>query len=440
VTAKTIEQLAEWTSALRFDDIPSEALRTTRRAVLDTFAVTLLGSRSQAARIAAQTAFGIGAGDAPCSLIGFGRRTDVLNAALINGTSAHADLFDDNNAPMMGHPSSPLVSALLPLAQAKGVGGADLLTAYCARFEVGVTLGRALNPKLYAAGWHATRVLGVIGAAAAAARLLHLDPARTAHALAVTTSMASGIRQAFGTMTMALHVGLTARDGIHAVLLAEAGFSGDRAALGGRFGFIRLFGGTETCPTFTLGQPFELIRSGIIFKPYPSGAPTHAAIDCALALSEQVPLDDVAEIVCLVHPWNRMTLREETPRDPLQAMVNMKFCVAAALSRRRVTHDEFTPAALADRDIVRLMDRISVSISDDLPDNGEFPAELRITLSDGSTRVERRRKPRGGSTDPLSDEELVAQPGVGPCCNPPPLRSPVTTIRTDAAIRLRVTV
>ena len=109
VTAKTLEQLAEWTSALRFDDIPFEALRTARRAVLDTFAVTLFGSRSQAARIAAQTAFGIGAGDGPCSLIGLGQRTDVLNAALINGTSAHADLFDDNNAPMMAHPSSPLV-------------------------------------------------------------------------------------------------------------------------------------------------------------------------------------------------------------------------------------------------------------------------------------------------------------------------------------------
>jgi 2-methylcitrate dehydratase PrpD len=111
---------AEWASALRFDDIPSEALRTARRAVLDTLAVTLLGSRSQAARIAAQTAFEIGAGDGPCSLIGLGRRTDALNAALIN---AHADLFDDNNAPMLAHPSSPLVSALLPLAQVKGVGG-----------------------------------------------------------------------------------------------------------------------------------------------------------------------------------------------------------------------------------------------------------------------------------------------------------------------------
>jgi 2-methylcitrate dehydratase PrpD len=394
VTANTLEQLAEWASALRFDDIPPEALRTAKRAVLDTLAVTLLGSRSRAARIAAQTAFGIGAGHGPCSLIGLGRRTDVLNAALINGTSAHADLFDDNNAPMIAHPSSPLVSALVPLAQAKGVGGAELLAAYCAGFEVGVTLGCALNPKLYEAGWHATRVLGVIGAAAAAVRLLRLDPARTAHALAVTTSMASGIRQPFGTMTMALHVGLTSRDGVHAALLAEAGFSGDRSALDGRFGFIRLFGGTETCATFTLGQPFELIRSGIIFKPYPCGAPTHAAIDCALVLSKQVSLDDVAEIVSLVHPWNGMTLREETPRDPLQAKVNMKFCIAAALSRRRVTHHEFTLAALADRDIMRLVDRIRVSISDDLPDNGEFPAEVRITLSDGSIRVLPRSRAR----------------------------------------------
>jgi 2-methylcitrate dehydratase PrpD len=101
-----------------------------------------------------------------------------------------------------------------------------------------------------------------------------------------------------------------------------------------------------------------------------------------------------------------MTFREETPRNPLQAKVNMKFCVATALSRRRVTHDDFTPAALADRDIMRLMDRIRVSISDDLPDNGEFPAEVRITLSNGSTRVGRRHVPRGGSTERLKMNRL----------------------------------
>lgn len=137
------------------------------------------------------------------------RRTDVLSAALINGTSAHAELFDDNNAPMIAHPSAPLFSALLPLAQARGASGQALIHAYAAGFEIGVKLGRMLNPKLYEQGWHATRVLGVLGSTAACCRLLGLDPKRTAAALGVAASMASGIRQNFGTMTMALHVGLT---------------------------------------------------------------------------------------------------------------------------------------------------------------------------------------------------------------------------------------
>jgi 2-methylcitrate dehydratase PrpD len=104
--------------------------------------------------------------------------------------------------------------------------------------------------------------------------------------------------------------------------------------------------------------------------------PERVAIEPATSarsmLSKQVPPDDVAEVVCLAHPWNGMRLQEETLRNPPQAKVNMKFCVATALSRRRVTHDDFTPAALADRDIMRLMDRIRVSISEDLPDNGDW--------------------------------------------------------------------
>lgn len=409
MTMDTLGHLAEWVSALERAHIPAEALETARRAFLDTLGVTLLGSRSKAARTVAKTAFENGVGTGPCSLIGFGRRADLLNTALINGTSAHADLFDDNNAPMIAHPSAPLVSALLPLAQARHIGGAEVLTAYCAGFEVGVTLGRMLNPSLYEAGWHATRVLGVIGTVAAAARLLRLDANRTAHAMGITASMASGIRQAFGTMTMALHVGLTARDGIHAALLAEGGFGADSGAFEGRFGLFRMFAGAKDVRPVAIGQPFELLRSGIIVKPYPSGAPTHAAIDCALALAARVKRDDIAEVICLVHPWNAITLRDEEPRDPLQAKVSLKFCVAAALARRRVTYEEFTDSALADPEIAQLMARIVVRISQELPDNGEFPAELRIVTAGGSVESERRDVPRGGSTVPLSKAEIEAK-------------------------------
>jgi 2-methylcitrate dehydratase PrpD len=144
--------------------------------------------------------------------------------------------------------------------------------------------------------------------------------------------MAGGIRQNFGTMTMSLHVGLTARDAIHAALLAEQGFGADPAALEGKYGFFRVF--AEQTPALpALGAPFELVASGIIFKPFPSGAPTHAAVDAALALRARLDgnLGTIAKVTSLVYPWNAMTLRDEEPRDPLQAKVNLRFCVAAAL-------------------------------------------------------------------------------------------------------------
>src|SRR5258708_30447409 len=195
-----LEAIASWATGPLVEQLPQEAVALVKRAFLDTIAVTLLGSRLDAPRIVAGLELERG-GKAQASLAGMGRRADVISAASINGTSAHAELFDDNSAPMIAHPSAPLVSALLSLAQARRISGADAVVGYCAGFEVGVTLGRALNPRHYEAGWHATSVLGTLGGAAGCARLLGLDAVRTAHAIGIAVSMASGVRQAFGTMT-----------------------------------------------------------------------------------------------------------------------------------------------------------------------------------------------------------------------------------------------
>ena len=274
--SNSIDQIAAWAGALEAGQVPPAAVVLAKKAFLDTLAVSLSGSQLDSVRIMTALARELGHGGGPCSVIGHGFKTDVLAAALANGTAAHAELFDDNNEPMMSHPSASLVSALLPLGQWRGLGGAAVLLAYVAGFEVNVVLGRQLNPRLYEAGWHVTRTLGVLGATAACCRLLKLGPQPLRAALGIAASMASGLRQNFGTMTMALHAGLTARDAVHAALLAEKGFLSDTDALDGKYGFFNLFAGAQP-KALPLGQPFELVRSGIIFKPYPSGAPTHAA-------------------------------------------------------------------------------------------------------------------------------------------------------------------
>lgn len=402
-------RISDWACGPAVDSLPEAAQTLVKRAVLDTIAVTLLGSRLDGPRIIARTEFARGSA-AVASVCGMGRKADVLSAALINGTCAHADLFDDNNAPMIAHPSSPLVSCLLPLAQSRGLGGRAVMQAYAAGFEVGVTLGRLLNPALYEQGWHVTRVLGVIGSTAACCRLIGLDPGRTASALGVAVSMASSVRQNFGTMTMALHVGLTARDAVHCAMLAEAGFESDPNAMEGKYGLSRVFAG-RALDTLELGPPWELLTSGIIFKPYPSGAPTHAAVDAALALRRRIGADlsGIARLDCLVHPWNEMTLRTEDPRDTLQARVNLKYCVAAALLHGELGFRQFSDEALTDPALRALMQKMSVRIAPDLPDNGEFPAEVRIQATDGKWLVERREVPPGGSTRPLGAAEIDAK-------------------------------
>jgi 2-methylcitrate dehydratase PrpD len=404
-----LEAIASWASGPAVEQLPQEAVALVKRAFLDTIAVTLLGSRLEAPRIVAALELERG-GKPQSSVIALKCKADVVSAALINGTSAHAELFDDNNAPMIAHPSAPLVSALLPLAQARGANGRQVIEAYGVGFEIGVKLGRMLNPKLYEQGWHVTRVLGVLGATAACCRLLRLDAKHTGAALGIAASMASGIRQNFGTMTMALHVGLTARDAVHAALLAERGFGADPAALHGKYGFFPVFA-SQNPPLPPLGEPFELLASGIIFKPWPCGAPTHAAVDAALALHRRIGGDvaRIRRVICLVHPWNAMTLREEEPREPLQGKVSLRFCVAAALRDGDLTYRHFSAEGIADAGLAALRRLVEVRIADDLPDNNEFPAEVRLELASGEVLAERREVPPGGSSRPLTQDEVLAK-------------------------------
>lgn len=401
-----IEQIAAWAGALQADQVPSAAFALAKKAFLDTLAVSLSGSQLDSARIVTTLVRELGQGSGPCSVIGHGITADVLGAALANGTAAHAELFDDNNEPMMAHPSASLVSALLPLGQARGLGGTEVLLAYVAGFEVNVALGRQLNPRLYEAGWHVTRTLGVLGVTAACCRLLKLRPQPFKAALGIAASMASGLRQSFGTMTMALHAGLTARDAVHAALLAEKGFLSDAEALDGKYGFFNLFVGAQP-QSLPLGQPFELIQSGIIFKPFPSGAPTHAAVQAALALRARLGdrLHEIASIVCCVHPWNFVTLREGVPADTLRARVSLRYCVAAALRFGKLGSPQFTDRALAEPLVQKLMTLIEVRQADDLPDNGLFPAEVEVRLADGESARVRCEIPPGAPANPMSEAD-----------------------------------
>src|SRR5688572_29643976 len=202
-------ELARRVHALGYDALPPAALSWARVGILDTVGVTLAGSDDESARIVGTV---IGGGSGGQSLIfGTAKRVSPLDAALVNGTAAHAHDFDDCNNTLGGHPSAPILPALFALADDIGASGRDFVAAYVAGFEVECKISMGVNFYQYTRGWHPSSTIGVFGATAACAKLLKLDEERTATALAIGASLAAGIKSNFGTYVKPLHIGHCAR-------------------------------------------------------------------------------------------------------------------------------------------------------------------------------------------------------------------------------------
>ena len=265
-------ELAARIGAMRYVDLPEVAIHWAKVALLDTIGVTLAGAREPTARIAADV-LDVDALPGPALVLGGRTRTRALDAALVNGAAAHALDFDDCNNTIGGHPSVPILPALIALAEERHASGHDVLLAYVTGFEVETRIARAVHFHHYEKGWHPTATIGIFGCAAACARLLGLDAARTATALAIAASFASGLKSNFGTMTKPLHVGHCTRNGLFAALLAERGYTAGNLAFEHRQGFFEVFNGTGNYDASKIfaqwAAPLDIIRPGIAIKQYP---------------------------------------------------------------------------------------------------------------------------------------------------------------------------
>ncbi len=316
------EELACRIGMITFEGLPAEAVAWAKVGVLDTVGVTLAGSGESCARIVSRVA---AHSTGPGLLFGTGRSVAPLDAALINGTAAHALDFDDCSDSMGGHPSSPVLPALFALAGTRRVTGRAFLAAYIAGFETETQIARGVNFHHYEKGWHPTATLGTFGSAAASSHLLGLDARRTATALSLAASLASGIKANFGTMTKPLHVGHAARNGLMAALLAADGFTAGEDAFEHRQGFFPVFNGAGNFLVDAVladwAAPLDILKPGIAIKQYPCCGSTHPAIDAMLALVEEHALTPtvVDRVDSWTHPRRLAQTNRPNPKSALDA-------------------------------------------------------------------------------------------------------------------------
>lgn len=404
--------LAKRLSEIGVDRASAAALRMATSAIVDTVAVTLAGSNEPCTTLLRDT-IGVASPQGDATLIGLPERASVLDAALVNATAAHAIDFDDVAAAMGGHPSAPVVPVVFALAEQLGASGRALLDAYLVGFEIECRLGRAVHPHHYEQGWHPTATLGVFGACAAAARLLQLDELRTATALGLSCSLASGVKANFGTMTKPLHVGHSARNGLLAALLVRRGYTANPGALQHAMGFFAAFDGLAQVRTEKVfdhwGELLEVEQPQVGLKQFACCGSTHTAILAMLEVrSAHAPRpEDVESIEITAHPRRLKHTHNPFPRTALQSKFSIQYATVRALLDGPPGMAHFEGAAFEEPAARRLLEVTTTHPSTNL--GAEMACEVIVRLRNGTRCVGRADSLGRGPADPMSTQELWAK-------------------------------
>ena len=404
---------------LRGESPPADVRAKAVEHIVDGVAVMLAGSRTDCAQKLADF-IGERGGSPSSTVIGFGFKSSASDAALVNGTSGHADDYDDtqlSTAPdriygLMTHPTVPVLAAALAIGEATGCSGWELVEAFIVGFEVECKIAEAIKPDHYRRGFHSTGTIGAFGAFAASGRLLGLGELELRHALGIVASLTSGIRVNFGTMTKPLHAGMAASNGVTASMLAMRGFTADENALDGRWGFMEILGGGADPELMVgrMGDPYALVYPGATFKMYPCGCLGQPSMDAMLeiVLEEDLKPEDVREIRLRAGPNILEPLRYSEPVTGLQAKFSLNFALASILLRRRAGLREYTTEFVTRPEVVDVMRRVRTIHDAEIASMGveKMRSILEVELVDG--RVVRRtaEEYRGTPEKPFMGHEV----------------------------------
>ncbi|MCW4036083.1 MAG: MmgE/PrpD family protein [Candidatus Bathyarchaeota archaeon] len=404
---------------LREDLPPSEVRKKAVEHVIDGVAVMLAGSRTECARKLVDLVREK-RGRPLSTIIGFDFKAYPPDAALVNGTSGHADDYDDtqlSTSPdrvygLLTHPTVPALAAALAVGELADCSGRDLIDAFIAGFEVECKLAEAIKPVHYRRGFHTTATIGTYGAFAASGKILRLNEKQLRHALGIAASLSSGIRANFGTMTKPLHAGMAAYNGITACMLAERGFTADLNALDGRWGFMEILGGGADPDKIVgkLGNPYSIIHPGASIKMYPCGSLGQPSMDAMLEIvrEEDLKPEDVMEIRLRAGPNILEPLRYKEPVDELQAKFSLQFGLASILLRRRAGLREYTAEFLKDPELREATGRVRTIHDEEVAAMGvdRMRSIVELELRDGRVISRFADTARGTPEKPLKNQEL----------------------------------
>lgn len=388
-----------------------------RRAVLhwlDWIGCVHAGARSPAAQALAAARWS-GAGGAS-SLLGVA--DSEFHALLLDAGPANVEEMDDMHRQAVLHPGPVVVPVLACLARRAPLPAEQVLDALVRGYEATIRVGRAVGPQHYRF-WHNTATAGSFGAAAAAASLLGLDALQTAWALGHAGTQAAGLWQVRlePCMSKQLHTGHAAWAGLTAAQLAQAGFTGPLQILEGPKGFLQAMCAGASGASIVQPEPDWLIHQ-TSFKPWPSCRHTHASIDAALVVREQLLAagltpEALAQRIARieVHSFqDAIDICHHTqPRDRTEAKFSLAWCMAVVFGYGAPRPEHFDEAGFGDAALRAMAARTTTTADADI--DAAYPehygARVVVTLDDGRRWQHAVADSLGDPERPLDVEQIV---------------------------------
>lgn len=407
------EQLAERIAGLQPSGLPGAARQKCEDLLVDVVGLCIAARKQDyvAAVLAALD------DDGPCTALGHSRTLSAAGAALVNGTAAHGEDYDDTFEGGPVHAGAVIVPGVLAACERYSLDGPSALLGTAVGVEVMCRLSTVVPKAVHKAGFHPTAVFGAMGAAAGVGAGLGLHRRQLVDALGNAASMASGIIEylAEGAWTKRLHAGWAAQSGYRAALLGQAGFTGPRTVFEGVHGLFHGFAHTTEGDYDSLLGDFgrRWVTETLAFKPYPCGTMTHPYIDCAKRLRARgIKPDDIVELMCeagegTVHRlWEPLAAKQRPPNG-YAGKFSTPYCIAAAFVHGGVGLEAFTDAAVRDPAVLSVAGKVRYVIDPDNPYPNNFTGHIRATLRDGIVVEEHQPHLRGGAHEPLTREDII---------------------------------
>ena len=406
------EEFSSWSKNLKVKDIPEKTQFTLKFLLKDICGIILSARNEDYVKSLVETYKGSG------SLISLGHseRFDLFSSAIIAGTAAHGEDFDDTFEGNPMHVGATMIPAMLSAAQKFNLDGDQILKGLAVGSELICRLALVAPTAMHKQSFHPTAVCGTFGVAAGLSSVLDMSEKQMVSALGIAGSFTSGIIEylAEGSWTKRVHPGWSANSGMNATLIAKSGFYGPRTVFEGKHGFFEAFALKEIERDYShltdgLGKRWE--NQNLAFKPFACGTMAQPFVDCAIKIRKKIKnLDEISSITAkvgegTVHRLWEPLKEKRQPSTPYSAKFSVPYCVAVGFIRGDAGLNEFNEKSINDKEILSLASKVNYEIDP----NNEYPKNYTGTLICKTSENEfNEHQPcfRGGIREPLTKDDI----------------------------------